>query len=80
MNPNPVLDHVIAKESFAEILDDLTARELAVVALRLDGLQFNHVGELLGLRRGTVCQRMQWARARLRRRFPHIDTLIEVDS
>ena len=72
MTDNPVLDALIARENYREILAELRPVELSVVALRLDDLRYDEAAELLGLTRGCVYQRMRAARDRLRRRFPHL--------
>jgi DNA-directed RNA polymerase specialized sigma24 family protein len=81
MYPNPQLDRIIARETFAEILSILTPRELAVVALRLeDRLDFKHAAELLGVSQQAARDRMKWARRRILKTYPHIRSLVELDS
>ena len=77
MTPNAHLDHLIAKETYAEMLAALTPRQLAVVALRLDEVPYNITGEILGLSRNTTYMRMRHARHRLRVLFPHIRSRLE---
>jgi DNA-directed RNA polymerase specialized sigma24 family protein len=79
MNENPVLDAIIARETYTELLAELRPRELSVVALRLDGLPFDVAAELIGISRQAVYQRLAPARNRLKSRFPHIQTLLEGD-
>ena len=80
MNPNPVLDAIIARETFAEMLASLTPQQLAVVALRLDGLPFLIIDQYLGISRGCGYERIKSARQRLRERFPHIQTMLATRS
>ena len=70
MLSNPHLDALIAKETYREMLAALTPKQLAVVALRLDGLSFLAAGEILGLSRSSVYQRMLTPRHRLPETFP----------
>ena len=77
MTPNAHLDHLIAKETYAEMLAALTPRQLAVVALRLDDIPFDITGEILGLTRNTTYMRMRHARHRLQVLFPHIRSRVE---
>ena len=76
MIQNAHLDALIAREQYAAMLDDLTPKELAVVALRLENLPFDFTAELLGLTRQGVYYRMRCARDRLQSRFPHVNTLL----
>ena len=80
MISNPHLDAMIAKETYQEMLAALTPKQLAVVALRLDGLSFDATGELLGLSRGSVHQRMLGPRHRLPETFPHLQKRFGGDS
>ena len=69
MITNPHLDAIIAKETYTELLTMLTPKQLGVVALRLDGLGFDATGEILGLSRSSVYQRMLGPRKHLRHRW-----------
>jgi DNA-directed RNA polymerase specialized sigma24 family protein len=77
MQPNPQLDALIARENYRELLAELRPEELAVVALRLEGLRYDEAAELLGFTRQGVYQRMRAARSRLRVRFPYLSTRLE---
>ena len=79
MRPNPILDAIIARETFGEMLAALTPRQLAVVALRLDGLSFLAVEDMLGLSRGCTYERMKGPRHRLPKLFPHLTTMLRGD-
>ena len=72
MTNNPHLAQLIAQETYTEMLDALTPRQLAVVALRLDEIPYDIAGEILGLTRNTTYMRMRHARHRLQVLFPHI--------
>jgi DNA-directed RNA polymerase specialized sigma24 family protein len=72
MTPNPLLDNLIARENYAELLQELRPKELAVVALRLDGVPILAADEILGLGRNTANERLRRARHRLQVLFPHI--------
>ena len=76
MITNPHLDNLIAKETYAEMLDQLTPRQLAVIALRMDEISFEAAGEILGIPRGNVYQRMVVARRRIQDCFPHVRSLV----
>jgi DNA-directed RNA polymerase specialized sigma24 family protein len=75
---NAPLARIIALETCAEMLAALKPHELAVVALRLDGIPFNTAGAILGLTKQATQWRMKTARQRLLQRFPHIETLVEL--
>jgi len=60
------LDRLVALESYQEILAILRPPELAVVALRLDGLLYTEIALLLGITERAVYYRLQGARDRLR--------------
>ena len=77
---NEHLDAIIARETFAEILATLTPKQLAVVAMLLDGLPQQESGEILGLTRNCAYERLRFARGRIKTRFPHVTTLLECDS
>jgi hypothetical protein len=65
MIPSEALDRVIEKETFAEILACLTPEELAVAALRLEGLSNAGIGTLLGMSRQAVRKRLIKAQMRI---------------
>ena len=77
MQPNPCLDALIARENYQEILAELRLDELAIVALRLDGLRYDEAAESLGTTREDVYQQMRVARNRLRVRFPYLRSRLE---
>lgn len=74
---NPTLDNLIARETCAEMIAALKPHELAVVALRLDGIPFNTAGAILGLSQQATHWRMKTARQRLLQRFPHIERMVD---
>ena len=76
---NPHLDALIAKETYIDMLAALTPKQLAVIALRLDNLGFDATGEILGLTRSCVYQRMLGPRRKIPELFPHVETLLECD-
>lgn len=65
MIPCEALERVIEKETFAEILDCLTAEELLAAALRMEGLSDPQIGTLLGMSRQAVRQRLRKAQVRI---------------
>jgi len=65
MIPSEALDRVVERETFAEILACLTPQELAVAALRLEGLSDAEIGILLGTSRQAVRQRLAKAQMRI---------------
>lgn len=67
------LDRLIALERFGELLAALQPKELAVVALRMDGLNLTEVGLLLGLTRAAVSQRLTLAQRRMVARYPELE-------
>jgi len=69
---NPHLDRVISDENYRELLEALTAKQLVVVALMLDGANQTHVGEILGVDRRNVWQRLNYASNGVRDRLPDI--------
>ena len=71
-----MLDRIIALENYAEMIEELRPRELAVVALRLEGLTYAAAAELLGISSGAAYARMARARRRLRVLFPHIKRVV----
>ncbi len=77
---NPHLDALIAKETFSEMLATLTAKQLAVIAFRLDNIPYDATGELLGLSRNCVYERLKTPRRNIPELFPHVKTLLEGDS
>jgi DNA-directed RNA polymerase specialized sigma24 family protein len=74
---NAPMARIIAKENYAEMLAALKPHELAVVALRLDGVPFRTAGAILGLSQQATFWRMKTARQRLLQHFPHIETLVD---
>ena len=71
-----MLDRIIALENYAEMLEELRPLELAVAALRLEGLTYAAAAELLGISSGAAYSRMARARRRLRVLFPHIKRVV----
>ena len=69
---NTHLERLIAEERYSEMLDTLSPPQLSAVALCLDGLDYAHAGELLGVTRQAVACRMRFARGRLTDRFPEL--------
>ena len=59
------LERLVRLERFGEMLGVLTEKQLVVVALRLEGLNGEEIGELLGITRKGVQSRLAGARQRL---------------
>jgi hypothetical protein len=66
------LARVIEKETFAEILACLSAEELLVAALRMEGLSDPQIASLLGMSRQAVRQRLRKAQMRIMRTKPDL--------
>jgi len=58
---NPILDRVIDRESFREIIAGLTPGQVFVVVLRADGLNDQEIADLAGLCRQAVPARIRKA-------------------
>lgn len=71
-----MLDRMIAFENYVEMMEELRPRELAVVALRLEGLTYSAAAEVLGISSGAAHERVARARHRLRVLFPHITRVV----
>lgn len=67
LNPehHPPLYHLLAQERYREMLQTLTPAQLAVVALKLDGMSEPQIAAALGLSRQGVHYRILQARAQL---------------
>jgi DNA-directed RNA polymerase specialized sigma24 family protein len=72
MLPREALNRVIEKETFAEILECLTAEELLAAVLRMEGLSDTQIGALLGLSRQAARQRLNKAQTRIIRTRPDL--------
>jgi len=59
------LYYLLAQERYREMLQTLTPAQLAVVALKLDGMSEPQIADALGLSRQGVHYRIMQARARL---------------
>jgi hypothetical protein len=70
------LEALIAREACAEILALLEPEELVVAGLRLRGLDDTQIGELLGLDRSAVSQRMIRAQERIVEQRPDLAGLL----
>ena len=66
-----------ARDTLTEILCCLTPEQRGVVAFVIDGWTISEIAELLGVQRSTVSMRLRFARARIRRRLPHLAREIE---
>ena len=71
MITNDHLDSLIARETFAEMLAVLSPKQLAAVAFRLDGYPNKETGEILGITRNCVWERIKYARKNITTHFPH---------
>ena len=77
MTPNPILDRLIAQESYTALLDELTPKQLSVTALRLDGIPLSLAAQLLGVSHQTLAERIRTARRHLLDCFPHIRSRVD---
>jgi hypothetical protein len=73
--PGP-LEQLLLRETFAEILACMTPEELAVAALRLEGLTDHQIAALLGLEPSAISQRMIRAQERIVAELPEAAHLL----
>lgn len=70
---NPLLERMVALERYRALLATLRPHELAVVALRMEGLEYAGIAEILGLgSEATATMRVTEARRRLMVEFPDL--------
>jgi DNA-binding CsgD family transcriptional regulator len=74
---NPCLDRLISAEVLAQALALMRPRELAVAALRVDGLTDVQIGELLGIGPTAVNNRIVRARARILDALPELRVCLD---
>lgn len=74
---NPCLDRLVERETFAQMIALLKPAELAVAALRADGLDDVEIAAALGISRQRVSQRIQAARERILAALPEAAYLLE---
>ena len=77
MSQNEMLDRMCALETFQEILEALTPRQLMLVARRLDLPNYWAVADELGLAHGLVSTHLTAARRRIVERMPELAPEIE---
>lgn len=73
---NPILDRMIEKEIFAEIIVRLNPSETAVALLRADGLDDQQIAEALGITRAAVQGRIKQAVTRISSQMPEAARLL----
>jgi hypothetical protein len=73
--PDP-LERLLRRETFAEILNQLTPEELIIGALRLEGLSDTQIAALLNMEPGTVSYRMIRAQDRIAAALPEAAHLL----
>lgn len=73
---NPILDRMIEKEIFAEIIVRLNPSETAVALLRADGLDDQQIAEALGITRAAVQARIKQAVTRISSQMPEAARLL----
>ena len=66
------LDRLVERDIFREAMELLTPRELAVARLRLEGLNDDQIGALLGTSRLTISKRMVSASRRIMKHVPEL--------
>ena len=71
ISPHP-LDRLIRQETFAEMIALFERDEMAIVILRLEGLNDSQIGAVLDLSRTAVSWRMDQARARIAAALPEL--------
>ena len=73
---NPLLDRLVERETFAEILSGLTPCETAVALLRADGLGDQEIADALGITRSAVHERIKSAVRRISAQAPEAACLL----
>jgi len=73
---NPVLDRMIEKETFAEIIARLKPIETAVALLRADGMDDQQIADALGITRAAVQARIKQAVTRISKQMPEAARLL----
>ena len=73
--PGP-LDRLLLRDTFAEILALMTPEEIAVAALRIEGLSDVQIAALLGLEHSTISRRMTRAQERIAAELPEAAHLL----
>ncbi len=73
---NPVLDRMIEKETFAEIIARLKPVETTVALLRADGLDDQQIADALGITRAAVQARIKQAVTRISKQMPEAARLL----
>ncbi len=76
MSSSDLLDRLVERESFGEIVALLEPDELVVAALRLEGLSDSQIGRLLGVTRASVSYRIQAASRRIMEQQPDLAPLL----
>jgi predicted transcriptional regulator len=64
------LERLIARETFAEMLDLFEPEDLAIAVLRLEGLSDTQIGSLLGVTASATNLRLKKARQRIMKQLP----------
>jgi excisionase family DNA binding protein len=73
---NPVLERMVEKETFVEIICSLTPGETAVALLRVDGLDDQEIADALGITRSAVHMRIKAAVKRITQQVPEARALL----
>jgi DNA-binding CsgD family transcriptional regulator len=74
---HPSLDRLVRQDTLAQALALMRPRELAVAALRADGLTDRQIARLLGITPKTVSARMTRARQRIAQDLPELRVVLE---
>ena len=74
---HPTLDRLVRQDTLAQALALMRPRELAVAALRADGLTDRQIAALLGITPKTVSARMMRARQRIAQDLPELRVVLE---
>ncbi|MFC2037961.1 hypothetical protein ACFLYD_08400 [Chloroflexota bacterium] len=76
MRDDDIVQRLIWRETFAEVVAELTPEEVMVAWLRVQSLSDAEIGQRLGLDRERVEGKMLRARRRIAHRLPHLTPLL----
>ena len=74
---HPILDHLVHQDTLIEALSLMRPRELAVAALRADGLTDVQIADLLGITPKAVYARMMRACQRISADLPELRAVLD---
>jgi excisionase family DNA binding protein len=77
VSENPLLDILCSRDTVDEILAHLNPLDMLIAYLRTQGLSDAQIGDELGIRRQSVWERMQAARARIVAAMPELASTLD---